>query len=106
MLSILAAYVPREPEIQGCRYHEGLQAVFVDGGAAGNVVPDRATITLNHRYAPDRSEQTALVADIRSLLPAEPKLGAHGGSPRLVQWPERVPRRGPLFRGRPGWEHQ
>jgi LuxR family transcriptional regulator, maltose regulon positive regulatory protein len=36
------------------------------------------------RHAPDRSEQAALVAEIRSLLPAEPKLGAHGGSPRLA----------------------
>jgi LuxR family transcriptional regulator, maltose regulon positive regulatory protein len=34
------------------------------------------------RYAPDRSEQTVLVAKIRSLLPAAPKLGAHGGPPR------------------------
>jgi succinyl-diaminopimelate desuccinylase len=67
VLSILAAYVPREPEIQGCRYHEGLQAVFVDGGAAGNVVPDRATITLNHRYAPDRSAAEA-EAHVRDLL--------------------------------------
>jgi LuxR family transcriptional regulator, maltose regulon positive regulatory protein len=33
------------------------------------------------RYAPDRSEQATLVAEIRSLLPAEPKPGAHGGSP-------------------------
>jgi LuxR family maltose regulon positive regulatory protein len=55
--------------------------------------PDRAlTAFLLHpparelfdRYAPDRSEQAALVAEIRSLLPAEPKLGAHGGSPRLA----------------------
>jgi LuxR family maltose regulon positive regulatory protein len=38
------------------------------------------------RYAPDRSEQTALVAEIRSLLPAEPKLGAHGGPPRLADY--------------------
>jgi LuxR family maltose regulon positive regulatory protein len=34
------------------------------------------------RYAPDRSEQEALVLEIRRLLPAEPKLGAHGRSPR------------------------
>jgi LuxR family transcriptional regulator, maltose regulon positive regulatory protein len=55
--------------------------------------PDRAlTAFLLHppaqelfdRYAPDRSEQAALVADIRSQLAAEPKLGAHGGSPRLA----------------------
>ena len=53
--------------------------------------PDRAlTAFLLHppawelfdRYAPDRSEQAALVAEIRSQLAAEPKLGAHGGSPR------------------------
>ena len=53
--------------------------------------PDRAlTAFLLHlpvrelfdRYAPDCSEQAALVAEIRSLLPAEPKPGAHGGSPR------------------------
>ena len=34
------------------------------------------------RYAPDRSEQAALVAEIRSLLLAEPKLGAPEGPPR------------------------
>jgi LuxR family maltose regulon positive regulatory protein len=36
------------------------------------------------RYAPDRSEQAALVAGIRNLLPAEPKLAVHGGAPRLA----------------------
>ena len=36
------------------------------------------------RYAPDRGDQGALVAEIRSLLPAEPKLGAHGRPPRLA----------------------
>jgi LuxR family maltose regulon positive regulatory protein len=53
--------------------------------------PDRAlTAFLLHppaqelfdRYTPDRPEQAALVAEIRSLLPAEPNPGAHGGSPR------------------------
>jgi LuxR family maltose regulon positive regulatory protein len=34
------------------------------------------------RYAPDRSEQAALVAEIHSLLPARPKPGVHEGSPR------------------------
>ena len=67
MLSILASYVPRQPENQGSRYHEGLQAVYVDGGAAGNVVPDRATITINHRFAPDRSAAEA-EAHVRELL--------------------------------------
>jgi LuxR family maltose regulon positive regulatory protein len=53
--------------------------------------PDRAlTAVLLHppaqelfdRYTPDRPEHAALVAEIRSLLPAEPNPGAHGGSPR------------------------
>jgi LuxR family transcriptional regulator, maltose regulon positive regulatory protein len=34
------------------------------------------------RHAPGGSEQAALVAEIRSLLPAEPPLGAPAGSPR------------------------
>jgi LuxR family transcriptional regulator, maltose regulon positive regulatory protein len=36
------------------------------------------------RYAPDRDDQAALVAEIRSQLPAEPNLGAPGRSPRLA----------------------
>jgi succinyl-diaminopimelate desuccinylase len=67
LLAVLDAYEPREPVLQGCRYHEGLQAVFVDGGTAGNVVPDRATVTINHRFAPDRSPAEA-EAHVREVL--------------------------------------
>jgi succinyl-diaminopimelate desuccinylase len=63
----LERYEPRRPVIQGCHYHEGLQAVFVDGGSAGNVVPDRATITINHRFAPDRTPRQA-EAQVREVL--------------------------------------
>jgi succinyl-diaminopimelate desuccinylase len=59
VLALLAGYTPRQPVIDGCRYHEGLQAVFVEGGSAGNVVPDRAVLTINHRFAPDRTAHEA-----------------------------------------------
>ena len=67
VLAVLESYEPRQPVIQGCQYHEGLQAVFVEGGSAGNVVPDRATVTVNHRFAPDRTAAEA-EAHVRALL--------------------------------------
>lgn len=59
VLVALDDYVARRPVIDGCAYHEALQAVFVEGGVAGNVVPDRAIVTLNHRFAPDRTPDEA-----------------------------------------------
>ena len=55
VLRVLEDYEAREPVIDGCQYREALEAVFVDGGVAGNVVPDVATVTINHRVAPDRT---------------------------------------------------
>lgn len=60
LLDRLAGYEPRRVLIDGCTYREGLSAVRVEGGVAGNVVPDRCTVTVNFRFAPDRSEQQAL----------------------------------------------
>jgi succinyl-diaminopimelate desuccinylase len=59
VLTTLAAYRPREVEIDGCTYREGLNAVGISGGVAGNVVPDEAAVTVNFRYAPDRDEDAA-----------------------------------------------
>jgi len=59
ILATLAAYEARQPEIDGCRYRESLQAVSVEGGVAGNVVPDSAHLRIHHRYAPDRSGEEA-----------------------------------------------
>ncbi|RCW42776.1 succinyldiaminopimelate desuccinylase [Halopolyspora algeriensis] len=55
VLRRLTEYTPRQPEIDGLRFHEGLQAVRVEGGVAGNVVPDSCVVTVNHRFAPDTS---------------------------------------------------
>src|SRR5215218_944683 len=58
-LATLAAYRAREVEIDGCTYREGLNAVRIEGGVAGNVIPDLATVEINFRYAPDRDEDAA-----------------------------------------------
>lgn len=60
VLATIAAYEPREPVIDGCTYREAIQAVFVEGGVAGNVVPDRASVTVNLRVAPDRTIDDAV----------------------------------------------
>ena len=59
VLHRLEAHQPRRPVIDGLEYHEGLNAVFVSGGVAGNVVPDECVVTVNYRFAPDRSEAEA-----------------------------------------------
>ena len=42
------------PVVDGLEFREGLNAVFVRGGVAGNVIPDECVVTLNYRFAPDR----------------------------------------------------
>jgi succinyl-diaminopimelate desuccinylase len=59
VLERLTSYEPRRPVIDGLRYHEGLNAVGVSGGVAGNVLPDSCTVTVNYRFAPDRTVEEA-----------------------------------------------
>ena len=92
--------------MDGLTYREGLNAVAISGGVAGNVIPDRCTVTVNYRFAPDLTPEQAEdhVRDvfagwqvtIRDIAPgARPGLGqpaarafaaavseAGGGSPR------------------------
>ena len=63
----LAAYEAREVDVDGLTYREGLNAVAISGGVAGNVVPDACAITVNYRFAPDRSEAEAL-AHVREVF--------------------------------------
>ncbi|WP_030573057.1 succinyl-diaminopimelate desuccinylase [Streptomyces aureocirculatus] len=59
ILAKLAAYEARTPLVDGLRYHEGLNAVRIEGGVATNVIPDACTVTVNFRYAPDRTPEEA-----------------------------------------------
>ena len=67
VLRRLEGYEGRRPVLDGCEYREAMQAVGVDGGVAGNVVPDRVRLLVNHRFAPDRTADEA-VSHVRELL--------------------------------------
>ncbi len=59
VLGRLAAYEAQEVEVDGLTYREGLNAVQISGGIAGNVIPDRCEIEVNYRFAPDKSPAEA-----------------------------------------------
>lgn len=59
VLETVAGWEGRAVVLDGCEYVEQLQAVGVEGGVAGNVVPDTAALTVNYRYAPDRDDLAA-----------------------------------------------
>ena len=102
ILELLRSYEPRRPEVDGLTYREGLNAVGISGGVAGNVVPDECVVTVNFRFAPDRGVEQAIghvrevfadydVAITDSAQGARPGLGdpaaaallaAVGGEPR------------------------
>jgi succinyl-diaminopimelate desuccinylase len=67
LLATVAAYESRRPVLDGCEYVEQVQVVDVSGGVSGNVVPDQATVLVNHRFAPDRTAEQA-EASLRLLL--------------------------------------
>jgi succinyl-diaminopimelate desuccinylase len=67
VLQLLADYEARTVDVDGLTYREGLNAVRVEGGVAGNVVPDACAVTVNYRFAPDRSAAEA-EAHVRELF--------------------------------------
>lgn len=85
LLALLAGHDPGEREVDGLVFRQSLQAVGVRGGGAGNVVPDRCVVTVNHRFAPDRTLAQA-EADLRELLTGYEVVltdGAEGARPGL-----------------------
>jgi succinyl-diaminopimelate desuccinylase len=89
ILDILRAWEPRKPVIDGLEYHEGLNAVAISGGVAGNVVPDECVVTVNYRFAPDRSgeQAEAYVRDLFAAWPVEILDCAPGAKPGLTAGP-------------------
>lgn len=67
VLQRLADYVPREAEVDGLVYREGLNAVGIRGGVAGNVIPDECVVEVNFRFAPDR-DAAAAEAHVREVF--------------------------------------
>ena len=67
VLERLARHEPRSVAIDGLTYREGLNAVMIEGGHAGNVIPDACAVVVNFRFAPDRSEEEAL-AHVREVF--------------------------------------
>lgn len=59
MLNRLQSYQPKEVTIDGLVYREGLSAVKIAGGVAGNVIPDECVLTVNYRFAPNVDEAQA-----------------------------------------------
>ncbi|WP_084129372.1 succinyl-diaminopimelate desuccinylase [Demequina sp. NBRC 110055] len=79
LLTALAAYEPATVTVDGLEYREGLNAVGVRGGIAGNVIPDAATVTVNYRFAPDKS-----VADAQAHV--EGVVAASGVADYALEW--------------------
>jgi len=85
LLQRLAGYEAAEVEIDGLTYREGMNAVGITGGVAGNVIPDECRVTVNYRFAPDKSEGQAadVVRRVLSGFEVEISDSAPGALPGL-----------------------
>lgn len=67
ILARLAAYQPATVTVDGLDYRESMNAVKINGGTAGNVIPDACVVEVNYRFAPDKTPEQA-AAHVRGLL--------------------------------------
>ncbi|MCL1923180.1 MAG: succinyl-diaminopimelate desuccinylase [Propionibacteriaceae bacterium] len=84
-LEILNSGIPQEVDIDGLTYREGLNAVEISGGIAGNVIPDRCVLHVNYRFAPHRTQAQAVdfLRDQFAGYPIEVTDSAPGALPGL-----------------------
>ncbi len=103
LLAAVAGYESRRPVLDGCEYVEQLQAVEVSGGVAGNVVPDEASVLVNHRFAPDRTPGGGRGVAAGAAR-APPRAGGPVGARRRRR--RCAAGAGPSGAGRPGGGHR
>ncbi|KAF2411648.1 succinyl-diaminopimelate desuccinylase [Microbacterium sp. B35-04] len=85
ILGRLAEYEPRDVEVEGLVYREGLNAVRIRGGVAGNVIPDLCEVEVNYRFAPSRdvAEAAGHVKEVFSGFEVDIVDAAAGARPGL-----------------------
>jgi succinyl-diaminopimelate desuccinylase len=59
VLDRLRRYRSVDVDVDGLIFREGLNAVGIAGGIAGNIIPDRCVVNVNYRFAPSRTEADA-----------------------------------------------
>ncbi|WP_136585306.1 succinyl-diaminopimelate desuccinylase [Microbacterium hydrothermale] len=85
ILARLAEYHARTIAVEGLDYREGLNAVRITGGVAGNVIPDACEVEVNYRFAPSRDAAAAerVVRDVFAGFDVEIVDIAEGARPGL-----------------------
>lgn len=87
VLQRIAEFSPPEVEVDGLTYRESLQVVYIEGGVAGNVVPDECAIVVNRRFAPARTFDQA-VEEVRAMLGGADEItfmdGSDAAAPNLA----------------------
>lgn len=60
VLGRLATYEAQTYDVEGLAFREGLNAVQIEGGITGNVIPDHSKVHINYRFAPNKTLDQAI----------------------------------------------
>ncbi|KJF19014.1 succinyl-diaminopimelate desuccinylase [Acidithrix ferrooxidans] len=89
LLGALDSNVSKAVSIDSCDFKESLLATSINGGIAGNVVPDRVEIGVNYRFAPAGNDSQSLL-EIEEFLTS--KISSdYGDKVELVDWAPSAP---------------